>query len=253
MSMTDPPPGTPSAPPPAEAIEPPPPGTPSAPPPAEAIEPPPPAAASMPPPPAAGGQGVAPPASPPWAPAASDRGPASGGLVIGIIFVVVGGIVLVGQVLDVTLGANAWPLWIIVPGIAMVLGSFAIPRRGGLGLAIPGAMLTMVGLVLWVQEVYDLYATWAYAWALVAPTGVGLGMLVYGLVRRDPRLAAEGLRTTLVGLALFIGFGLFFEGVVGLSGHRVEGLDEVLPYAAIGLGLLLVALSFLGGGRRQRA
>ncbi len=209
---------------------------------------PPPDAPSLPPPSAAS-----------WGPApgipeaARPAGPTPGGLVLGILLVVVGGVILAGRLLDVTLGAQAWPLWIVLPGVAMVLGSFAIPPRGGVGLAIPGAMLTMVGVVLWVQELYGLYATWAYAWALVAPGGVGLGMLLYGLVRGERSLIAEGARVTLVGLGLFLGFGLFFEGVVGLSGNRIANLDEVLPYAAIGLGLLLVLVSFLGGGRRRRA
>jgi hypothetical protein len=110
----------------------------------------------------------------------------------------------------------------------------------------------MVGLVLWVQDTYDAYATWAYAWALVAPTGPGLGMLLYGLVRGDGELARDGLRTTLVGLALFVGFALFFEGVVGLSGEPIAQFEDVLPFLAIGLGVLLVVASVAGGGRRGR-
>jgi len=54
-------------------------------------------------------------------------------------------------------------------------------------MAAVGGILTMVGVVLAVQEAYDLYQTWAYAWALVAPGGVGLGLTIYGLFtgRRD--------------------------------------------------------------------
>jgi hypothetical protein len=184
---------------------------------------------------------------------ATDRTPAAGGLVLGILLVVAGGVVLGARILEITIGPHAWPLWIVLPGVALLLGSFAIPARGGLGMAIPGAILTTIGLVLWVQDAYGLYATWAYAWALIAPTAPGIGMLLYGLVRGDRHLAADGFRTTVVGLALFTGFALFFEGVIGLSGHRIEHLDEVLPYAAIALGLLLVVLSLLGSGRRRIA
>ncbi len=180
-------------------------------------------------------------------------GPAPGALVLGLILVFVGGGILAGRVLDITLGPRAWPLWIIVPGLALLLGSFAIPSRAGLGLAIPGAIIAIVGCVLWVQETYGLYATWAYAWTLVVPTGPGLGMVLHGLAHRDRQLAADGLRTTVVGLGLFIGFAIFFEGVVGLSRPRIANLDEVLPYAAIGLGLVLVVLSMVGGGRRRHA
>ena len=242
------------------------------------LPPPPPAPA---PPAMQGGYGWSPDAPPPDAmdaPDAPDRpdaqppggyvppnggGPAAGGyrdhraaraqpgLVLGLMLVLGGALLLVGRLADVTIGPDAWPLWIIVPGVAMLLASFAIPPRGGLGLAIPGAIIATVGIILWVQASYDLYATWAYAWALVAPTAPGLGTMLYGLARGDRELVGEGFRMTLVGLALFAGFALFFEGVIGLSGEPVQNMDEVMPYAVIGLGVLLVVLSFFGGERRR--
>jgi hypothetical protein len=190
-------------------------------------------------------------ATPASQPAAGSARGTPAGLVAGVILVIIGASLLVTRVVDLSFGGATWPLWIVVPGVAMLVGSFFIPPRGGLGLAIPGAIVTMVGLILWVQEAYGLYATWAYAWALVAPTAPGLGMLLYGIVQRDGELARDGLRTTLVGLGLFLGFMLFFEGVLGLSGSPIANLGEVLPYAVIGLGVLLVVLSFFGGGRRK--
>jgi hypothetical protein len=168
-----------------------------------------------------------------------------------VILVVVGGALLIGRFVDISLAGVTWPVWIVVPGVAMLIGSFFIPARGGVGLAVAGTIVTIVGLILWVQDAYDLYATWAYAWALVAPTGPGLGMLLYGLVHRDAQLVGDGLRTTLVGLGLFLGFALFFEGVIGLSGAPIANLDEVLPVAIVGIGILLVILSFTG--RRKEA
>ena len=182
-----------------------------------------------------------------------DGGPSPAGLVIGIVLVVGGAIVLLGRATDLTLGPSAWPLWLIVPGVAMVLGSFAIPPRGGLGLAIPGAILAMVGVVLWFQAATGLYATWAYAWALVVPTGPGVGMLLYGLARRDGELARDGLRTTLVGIGLFIGFAFFFEGVLGLSGRQFTNVREVAPYIAIVFGVVLVFGAFLTGRKPANA
>ncbi len=210
-----------------------------------------------PPPPGAPSYG-APPygSSPSWESSPqipSSREPAApAGMVLGIILVVVGALFLALRVADISLGSRAWPLWIIVPGLAMLLGSLAIPPRSGLGLAVPGAILATVGAILWVQEAYGLYGTWAYAWALVAPTAPGVAMLLYGGVRGDRPLATDGLRTTLTGIGLFLGFGLFFEGVIGISGHRIENLDQVLPYAVIGLGVLLMVLSLFGGGGSGR-
>ncbi len=174
-------------------------------------------------------------------------GPSSAGLVLGIILVVGGAIVLLGRATDLTLGPTAWPLWLIVPGVAMVVGSFAIPPRGGLGLAIPGAILAMIGVVLWFQATSGHYATWAYAWALVAPTGVGLGMLLYGLAHRDGELARNGLRTTLVGIGLFLVFAFFFEGVLGLSGVEFTNVRQAAPFVSVAFGVILLIAAFLPG------
>jgi hypothetical protein len=186
-----------------------------------------------------------PPATPP-------RRSTPPGLVAGVVLVIIGAALLLTRVVDISFGGVTWPLWIVIPGLAMLVGSFFIPPRAGLGLAIPGAIVTIVGLVLWVQEAYGLYATWAYAWALVAPTGPGLGMLLYGLVHRDGELVGDGLRTTLVGLGLFLGFALFFEGMIGLSGDPIPNLDQLAPYGIIALGVLLVILSFFGNAKRSQ-
>ena len=186
------------------------------------------------------------------APPVPTRRSAPPGLVAGVILVIIGAALLVSRFVDISYGGVTWPLWIVVPGVALLVGSFFIPPRGGLGLAVPGMIVTIVGLVLWVQEVYGLYATWAYAWALVAPTGPGLAMLLYGLVHRDGELVGDGFRTTLVGLGLFLGFALFFEGVIGLSGDPIPNLDQLAPYGIIALGVLLLILSFFGNGKRDQ-
>jgi hypothetical protein len=48
-----------------------------------------------------------------------------------------------------------------------------------------------------------------------------------------------------VGLALFIGFALFFEGVIGLSGDGPPPLEGLLPILLIGLGAILVVGSLV--------
>jgi hypothetical protein len=210
-----------------------------------------------PPPPAPHGVAPARPTPVP-APAASPSppSPASGftpALVFGVLLVGVGALLLVTRLTDVTLGGDAWPLWLVVAGAACLVASFALPQRQGLGLAIAGAIVTTVGLILWAQETNDAYATWAYAWALVAPTAPGVGTVLYGAVRGDGELVRNGLRSTAVGLALFGGFALFFEGVLGLSGQPIAAIGDVLPFAVVGLGLLLVVVSVAGGNGGKAA
>ena len=103
------------------------------------------------------------------------RGPA----VLGVILVLVGAVFLATNVTGFQLAA-AWPLFIIVPGLILLAASFAAGGEAGGGLAITGSIVTTVGLILAVQEATGLYATWAYAWALVAPGSVGVGMLLFG-------------------------------------------------------------------------
>ena len=72
------------------------------------------------------------------------------------------------------------------------------------------------------------------------------------------RLAAEparplspGIRSLGTGLALFVAFGLFFEGIIGLSGEPFLIGSDFLPIVLIGLGVILVGWGLIRG--RQRA
>ena len=165
-------------------------------------------------------------------------------VILGAIFIVVGGAFLVTNLTGFALDA-AWPLFIIVPGLVLVAASFTVGGEAGGGLAIAGSIVTTVGLILAVQEASGLYATWAYAWALVAPGSVGVGMFLFGTFTDRPDLRAAGLRLAGIGLALFIGFALFFEGVIGLSSDGPPPLEGLLPIALIALGGILVVGSLV--------
>src|SRR5262245_12297984 len=171
-----------------------------------------------------------------------------GAIVLGAILIIVGGVFLVTNVTGFAIGA-AWPLFIIVPGLVLLAAAFAAGGEAGGGLAIAGSIVTTVGLIMAVQEATGLYATWAYAWALVAPGSVGVGMLLFGTFTGRPDLVTAGLRLAGIGLALFVGFAIFFEGVIGLSGERTPPLEGILPIALIALGVILVGGSLVGRRR----
>ena len=126
-----------------------------------------------------------------------------GGVVVGLVLIVIGGLFLAERQFGFQVGRFGWPLFVIVPGILLLAGSLAADVREGSGLAVAGGITTMVGLVLAVQNATGLWATWAYAWALVGPGGTGLGLTFYGLLRRQPDLVTSGVRSLGVGLALF--------------------------------------------------
>ncbi len=175
--------------------------------------------------------------------------PQRGGIVIGVTLILLGGAALLFQVSGLTIG---WPAWIIVPGVALILGAVAVGGSGGSGMASVGGILTMVGVVLAVQEAYDLYQTWAYAWALVAPGGVGLGLAIYGLLAGRPDDLRGGLGALFVGIVIFLVGFLFFEGVLDLSDGRFGNLTEVaVPLALVGIGVVVLVGAFVPGPWRR--
>lgn len=176
----------------------------------------------------------------------NEGGSRSATIVLGLMFIIGGGILLVAQYtgweLPFNLGSVGWPLWIIVPGALMLIIGLITPGEPGTGLAIAGSIVTMVGLLLAYQAFTDHFASWAYAWALVAPTAVGVGMALWGMLHLRADAVRNGLGVLGVGLVMFlIGFA-FFEGALQIGGQR--GLAplgrQALPFALIAAGVLLV-------------
>jgi hypothetical protein len=172
-----------------------------------------------------------------------------GTIVVGIVLILLGAVFLIENALNLDIGRFGWPLFVIVPGVILLGAGLAAGPREGPGMAIGGGIITTVGLILAVQNVTGLWATWAYAWALVGPGGTGLGLVAYGLARGDRGHLTNGLRSFGVGIALFAAFGLFFEGIIGLSGEPFLASSDVLPIVLIGLGVVLVGASLLRGRR----
>ena len=169
-----------------------------------------------------------------------------GTLVVGAFLVLLGVFFLVSERFGTDFGRYGWPILVIVPGVFLLLMGLAIPHEGGLGAAIPGGIITSVGLVLAFQDATSTYASWAYAWALVAPGSVGVTLTLFGLLHRRGDLLDAGLRTAATGLGLFIGFGLFFENVLNIEGSNANTtLRDALPLMAVGLGAVIVIWNLL--------
>ncbi len=192
----------------------------------------------------------APPAPQPASPARPSFSPDRSGVIVGGALIVIGAIFLAERAFGIDLGRFGWPLFVIVPGVLLMAASLAVGGREGSGLAVAGAITTTVGVVLAIQNATGLWATWAYAWALVGPGATGVGLLFYGLLKGQRDLVSTGIRSLGTGLALFAAFGIFFEGVIGLSGEPFLVGSDVLPIGLIGLGVILVGWSFLGSRRR---
>jgi hypothetical protein len=173
-------------------------------------------------------------------------GPERGTIALGVALLVVGGLALIGRILSIDILGLGWPLFVLIPGVVLFAAGVAVGGRAGLGFAIPGGIVSMVGIVLSVQAATGLWATWAYAWALVAPGGVGVGLLAYGLLTGQPEIARSGTPIVLTGLGLFVAFGLFFEGLLHLSGETLPLAEPIFAGGLIVLGVVILILGLTG-------
>ena len=124
---------------------------------------------------------------------------------LGAILIAVGIVFFVGQQFQIDWGAEAWPFYVIAPGV--ILLAFGLTQPHGSGMAVGGSIVTMVGLILLYQNLTDHWESWAYAWALVGPGGSGLGMLLTGTRDGNRKMARDGFWMILTALVIFaIGF-----------------------------------------------
>ncbi len=155
---------------------------------------------------------------------------------VGIVLIALGAIFLLGRFVD--LGAALWPLFVMAPGIALLAWAF-LGGRSASGLAVPGSIVTMVGLVLFIQNATGRFDTWAYAWGLIV-AAVGVGTWLYGSLADKEKEVTDGARTAMIGLALFAGFGVFFEFVIGLGGRSALLGGWLVPVLLIAAGAALL-------------
>ena len=157
----------------------------------------------------------------------------------GIVLVGLGLLFLVQQVLGIDVGRYGWPIFVILPGLAF-LAAFALGPRNAAGLVIPGCVITTIGLILAVQNAFNLWETWAYAWALI-PASVGLGLRLMGERLGRANVIKTGTAMLEGFLLAFVVFAVFFELILDLShfgGGALRG--TVGPAILILLGIYLL-------------
>ena len=136
-------------------------------------------------------------------------------ILIGLILILVGLLFLFfqafpGLALQIDLAVH-WPLIIAGIGGLLLLGALF----GNPPLAVPGSVVSGIGLLLAYQNISSNWATWAYAWTLI-PGFVGIGIILMGLLDREKReQIRDGFRLVLISLGLFVVFG----GVFGAFGQ----------------------------------
>ena len=165
---------------------------------------------------------------------------------IGVVLVLLGALLLLSQ-LGVDLFSAGWPFFVIGPGLLFFLAMVTRGRRGA-PLAIPGSIITTVGLILLYQNASGHWESWAYAWTLIFPTAVGVGMMIQGVWAGDQPPIRTGSHFLVAGLVLFVTLAVFFEGVLNLGGFG----DITWAAYLAGAALILAGLLAIASGFRSR-
>jgi len=161
-------------------------------------------------------------------------------VVVGMVLVGLGSLFLVAQLFDINVIHFTWPFFIIVPGLLFFVGMM-LGGKGAGGLAIPGSIVTSVGLILLYQNTFHHWQSWAYAWALIFPTSVGFGLMVMGAWSEQQGPYRAGRRMAGWGLAIFLAGAVFFEFVLNISGLGYSLVGKVAaPLLLIGVGVYLI-------------
>jgi hypothetical protein len=88
----------------------------------------------------------------------------------------------------------------------------------------------------------------------VAPGGVGVGLLLYGLLTRRGDIARGGLGSLVTGIVLFLVGFLFFEGLLHLDGDRFSNLTgRTVPIVIMGIGAAVLVGAIVPGPWRRRS
>jgi hypothetical protein len=165
---------------------------------------------------------------------------------IGIVLVVIGIFALAVALTGIDLRDSGWPLFIIIPGLTLMIAGFV--SLGSVA-TVPGGVVTMLGVVLAYANSTGDWPMWAYGWSLVIPFGLGLGVYLQALRDRDQGALRTGRTLLFVGIMIFlIGFVLF-ESILGISGRDAFG---PLGKAALPLLLILVGVILLVRSMQRR-
>jgi hypothetical protein len=183
-----------------------------------------------------------------------DRARGVSNAIVGVVLVGLGLLFLAGELFDFRpwFGFDfwhfSWPFFVIIPGLAFFVGMLLTGRSGG-GLAVPGSIITMTGLILLYQNSSNHWESWAYAWALIFPTAIGLGLMIQGVWSGLDKPFRVGRAMVGWGIAIFLVGAVFFEFVLNISGYGRGLVGSVAgPLLLILLGLYLMVRRTVASG-----
>lgn len=167
-----------------------------------------------------------------------------GPLVGGSVLIALGLLTFAGQFFrGYNFWGMVWPFFVIGVGALFFVGMFASGKSAA-GLAIPGSIITAIGLMLFVQNLFDHYESWSYGWTVIL-IAVGLGIFIMGWYAENPSQRQSGIRLMKIGAVLFVIFGGFFEMI--FNSFPFSGYLFPLALILLGIYLVIARTGFLRG------
>jgi len=162
----------------------------------------------------------------------------TGSLIGGSLLIIFGVLALLGKIFqNYNFWGTFWPFFVIGVGLLFFVGMLAGGRSVS-GLAIPGSIITTIGLMLFYQNITGHWESWSYGWTVILMS-VGVGIFIMGIWGQNATQRSAGLRLLRLGLILFVIFGAFFE-LIFTAGNPFGLRSVIFPVALILLGLYLV-------------
>jgi hypothetical protein len=164
-----------------------------------------------------------------------------GSLTFGILLILIGGwflaVQFIGPLETWVERFVDWPFWIIGPGLMFLVAAVV---SGVSGLAVPGAIITGIGGILYYQNYFGDWESWSYVWTLIIGF-VGVGVFLMHVLDGNLRKAInEGGNAIVTSLIMFLIFGSFFRAIFGQSPF----LGDYWPLLLVGVGLWMLIRPF---------
>ncbi len=155
-------------------------------------------------------------------------------LAVGLI--VLGLLFLGEQFFDFNVFGFLWPFLVMLPGIAFLYAALNGDRNAA-GMAVPGAIITGTGLILFMQNVTGRWESWAYVWTLY-PVFLGLALQFIGRRTESAKTLADGRGFVKWGGIAFVGAMVFFELMIFNDGGLLG--DMAFPLVLIAIGAFML-------------
>jgi hypothetical protein len=161
-----------------------------------------------------------------------------GALVVGVVLICLGALSLMERLFKGTgFWGWVWPIMIMAFGALFFIGMFIFGKSYG-WMAIPGSIIAVNGLMLFLQNLTGRWETWSYSWTIIL-ISVGLGIFIMGAWEGSESRKKAGKKVMEIGFILFIIFGAFFE-IIFSFGVSEGWRSYMFPIALLALGAYLV-------------